>query len=798
MIRCKCNKPAQHLVTIKSNHNQGRWFYTCQTKTCQFFAWDDDTPQQPSNIGGITSSNNTIASISPTTVGTGNPLVKCRCNKPARHLVTKKLNENHGRWFYNCSTNLCGFFLWDDGTPRQLTTATTSDTFEQTTIRNNIKPSIHFFVKSTTQIAIYLNGLNVHDEKRLLNLMNGFIMSYENGTWLIPTTKEAYRHAIQTLTQQQTLSSTPTFDILPLPANVIKVLDDGIGMDKEQQQQHDNVVDAINQEDGKDDSYVEDKEEFNECMKLVQDLDLWPELVSYQREGVKKGIQWRGRLLLGDEMDLGKTVQAIAIAYSYLDEWPVLVVCPSSVRITWKNELLRWTDIVEHEIGIITQGIQMAQLPKKKQLKATTTDDTHSIGASPGGSFSNSKGYGYNAPTRVKRPGDNNDDASNNIKFWVTSYDLATRRICNIVDAEFKIVICDESHYIKNFSAKRTQALVPVLKKAKRVLLLTGTPALSRPIELFSQMSALRPDIFTSEEQFGERYCGGLSARDGWGRKYTGAQYLEELHFLLTKTILVRRLKEDVGDQLPKKRRQVVLMDVATLMKKSLTATRKKISSIPIASEERKGTILQWFSDSGKAKIPVVQQYIEHTLDHTNDKMVIFAYHHSMLNAIEQCVSKKQTAFIRIDGSTRQSLRQPLCDAFQAPDSKIRVAILSLVIGFGLNLSAADLVLFAELYWNPAHLLQAEDRAHRTGRVGPVTVIYILSMDTIDSFLWPLVKRKLEIIGPAIDGDSHQVNLNERSSSIPDWFGKDDDFLNVEDIDNDNNKYLIESSSSSH
>ena len=72
---------------------------------------------------------------------------------------------------------------------------------------------------------------------------------------------------------------------------------------------------------------------------------------------------------------------------------------------------------------------------------------------------------------------------------------------------DFKLVIADESHYIKNSDAKRTQVLIPILQKAKRTILLSGTASVSAPIELYCQLEALNFTIFPTEKKFANRYC---------------------------------------------------------------------------------------------------------------------------------------------------------------------------------------------------------------------------------------------------------------------------------------------------
>ena len=65
-------------------------------------------------------------------------------------------------------------------------------------------------------------------------------------------------------------------------------------------------------------------------------------LFPFQRDGVARGLELGGRILIGDEMGLGKTVQAIALATHYRDEWPLLVLCPTSMALPWAEELERW------------------------------------------------------------------------------------------------------------------------------------------------------------------------------------------------------------------------------------------------------------------------------------------------------------------------------------------------------------------------------------------------------------------------------------------------------------------------
>ena len=90
----------------------------------------------------------------------------------------------------------------------------------------------------------------------------------------------------------------------------------------------------------------------------------------------------------------------------------------------------------------------------------------------------------------------------------------------------------------------------------KRVFLLSGTPMLARPVELFNLLKIMRPDVFSSFYEYTARYC---NPREGqYGMDYTGNSNTKELHSLLEKRLMIRRLKKDCLAELPSKRRQKI------------------------------------------------------------------------------------------------------------------------------------------------------------------------------------------------------------------------------------------------
>ena len=417
-------------------------------------------------------------------------------------------------------------------------------------------------------------------------------------------------------------------------------------------------------------------------------------------------------------MGLGKTIQGIAIASCYRDCWPLLVICPSSVRVAWSEEFIKWLDVCPLDISVI--------MTAKQSLD-----------------------------------GDIN----------IVSYGLVHRMIPEIEAKNFQMIIADESHSLKNSNAKQTNAIVPLLKNAKRAILLSGTPALSRPEEVFTQLDALRPDIFAGKKgfhAFAHRYCN--AHKGAWGLDTSGASHLTELHCLLSETVMIRRKKLDVLKDLPTKQRHTVDIeaDIGQPLKDGMTELRQlektihqfqNTSRASVARKEKQTLTGLMFAETARSKQTGVRQYLASVLKQSDEteKFIVFAHHHEMMDCIEETLNKLRVQFIRIDGSTDGKIRQTLVHQFQNRTT-CRVALLSVTAsGTGITLNAASSVIFAELYWTPATLQQAEDRAHRIGQTRDVNVYYLLGKGTLDDAIWPLVSKKLDIVGKAIDGVRNTV-----------------------------------------
>ncbi|ESQ40715.1 hypothetical protein EUTSA_v10012481mg [Eutrema salsugineum] len=518
-------------------------------------------------------------------------------------------------------------------------------------------------------------------------------------------------------------------------------------------------------EPSKPEHFTEEKVE-----ELIESLPrkLVNSLLPFQLDGLRFGLRRGGRCLIADEMGLGKTLQAIAIAGCFISEGSILVVCPAVLRFSWAEELERW-------------------------LPFCLPSDVHLV-------------FGHqNNPAYLPRwP-----------KVVVISYTMLQHLRKTMLEREWALLILDESHHVrcskKKSEPSEIQTVLDVAEKVKRIVLLSGTPSLSRPFDIFHQINMLWPGLLGKNKyEFAKTYCEVGLVRGIQGKvfqDFSKGTRLLELNTLLNQTVMIRRLKQHVLTQLPPKRRQIVTVllkksDIAlaiAIVSEANQKTNKENTAITDATEDThapKGIAQKAhgsnkdghmnvedsnspesdkddqlrgklsYQQLGVAKLSAFREWLSlHPLisgldyapeeingDTSSTKMVIFAHHHKVLDGIQEFICDKGIGFVRIDGMTLPRDRQLAVQSFQC-SSEVKVAIIGVEAGgVGLDFSAAQNVVFVELPKTPSLLLQAEDRAHRRGQTSAVNVYIFCAKDSMDESNWQNLNKKLHRISSTTDG----------------------------------------------
>lgn len=439
------------------------------------------------------------------------------------------------------------------------------------------------------------------------------------------------------------------------------------------------------------------------------------EYFPFQKAGIAFALS-RPNTLFADEPGLGKTIQAIGVLNCRPELKRVLVVCPASLKMNWFRELHRW--LVRPRTVFIADAKVFPDLQDG---------------------------------------------------IVVINYDVLDKHRDQIRTTEWDCIIADESHYCKNADSKRTKVLfgdranqqeraygmsdIPALE-AKCKMLLTGTPIVNRPKELFPLIEFLDPIAWTSKWKFFTRYCGACQD-NGWSPN--GASNLHELQEKLRASIMVRRLKRDVLKELPPKTRRVVEFapngEIKELIKEEralfgseeeYTAAIEQMTLKPVIGDRptyRKNCAI------AKAHMKEVLSYIDDAIEESG-KVIIFVWHREVYRLLRQHFGPKAVGMM---GDTPMPERQAAVDAFQnSPAIEVIVGQI-ITMGTGLTLTASSRVIMMELDDVPGNVTQAEDRAHRIGQTDNVLVEHIIVTGTIDARMAKNCIEKQTIIDKALD-----------------------------------------------
>ncbi len=439
------------------------------------------------------------------------------------------------------------------------------------------------------------------------------------------------------------------------------------------------------------------------------------ELRGYQKAGVAYALAHQ-TTLIADEMGVGKTIQALALVNADPTIHTVLIICPASVKLNWRREAKAWLTR-PMSVGIVGEGLPYTDVV-------------------------------------------------------IINYDRLRKHRAGLRRQVWDLLVCDESHLIKNANAIRTaevfgqRAYAPKNREkidpipARRRLFLTGTPILNRPIELWPLLKSQGWEWLS----FVTRFCNGHQTKYGWD--VSGASNLDELQQRLRSELMIRRLKRDVLTELPPKQRQVIELsangaeglvqaEIAILRRSNPTVSEEDFLEAVARMQQTDfaafGELSRLRHETALAKVPAVIEHLVEAIE-SSQKLILFGHHKDALTQIRAGLTQAGIKSVMLTGDmTRMEDRQRSVDSFQN-DPSVQVFIGTIgAAGVGITLTASSHVVFAELDWVPGNMSQAEDRAHRIGQTDSVLVQHLVFEGSLDAAIAQTLVRKQQIIEQALD-----------------------------------------------
>ena len=346
----------------------------------------------------------------------------------------------------------------------------------------------------------------------------------------------------------------------------------------------------------------------------------------------------------------------------------------------------------------------------------------------------------------------------------VTQRDVLTRKNWN--------VIClDEAHSIKN-RMTRTSRTAMALKGSAKVTL-TGTPLQNHLGEMWNLFQFINPGMLGPWQQFVDKYI-----KSPWDELIQKELKDRTLPFIL------RRTKEEVLDDLPEKisyeqmvelsdeelqiyekiRKDVELKFRKDKTKEERTAAKsldlsffQELTRLRLLSNSVSLVYPEWKQES--SKVAALRDILTSLNSRTDNRVLIFSQFTSFLSQIGAMMKDAGFEYLYLDGQTPLDERQRLVDRFQ--EGECQFFLISLKAGgLGLNLTAANYVILMDPWWNPSVEDQATDRAYRLGQERNVTVIRLVSANTIEEKILKLHEQKQDLSNRMLEGTSGSAALS--------------------------------------
>lgn len=322
-------------------------------------------------------------------------------------------------------------------------------------------------------------------------------------------------------------------------------------------------------------------------------------------------------------------------------------------------------------------------------------------------------------------------------KVLIVNYDL----LPFFAPHKAQTLVLDECHRIKNPKAQRTKAAMRMMKAIPRVYALSGTPIPNRPIELWPILHGL--GIYRGGwYDFAARYAKMWQAP--WGLDTSGASNIPELKRVMQPHVL-RRKKEDVFKNYQEPQVSLITFDLP-VDKREQSFDADALVANPNAIMAFEG-LAEVMREAGMRKVSAAAEFIDDLLQ-AGEPVVVFAHHKDVVAQL--CEALKTHKPVTVVGDTPRPQRDKAIADFQAGKTKCIVGNIA-AMSEGVDLSAADTIVFVECTWSTSALEQASSRVENITKQGVKPMIYILTIRaSLDHTVLSKVLAKQNIISQII------------------------------------------------
>lgn len=433
-------------------------------------------------------------------------------------------------------------------------------------------------------------------------------------------------------------------------------------------------------------------------------------LYPYQRNGVDFIINTK-RLIVGDDMGLGKTLQSIA-AVDEVNAKKILVLAPKALLFSWRNEIKKFSK------DISTTVITGTAAQKKKAL-------------------------------------------SEKVRWYITNHETLLQlksypQLCQPWD----VIVVDEFHNYMNRKAKKVAAIKQL--KSEYFIGLTGTPILTKPDQLWSQLNIVAPKSFRSFWKWVDQYCQKqFNPYSQYTPIISGVLDTDAYKQMLA-PYFIRRTKEEVLLDLPEKIYKDVPLQLSARQKKLYDSMMADMIVEDGDDFHKSGTILEKIirlrqicldprilPELSITERGVKTEALLEIIQNTEGQIVVFTSFKSYANLIASELKALKISYELLTGDTPQEGRAAQLDRFTSGKSKVFIGTIK-AGGVGLNLQNASLLIFMDKDYSPAINSQTEARIHRIGQKNAAIIMSLYTENTVDEKMEKMLEARKNMIGAII------------------------------------------------